>query len=146
LSDNNIRKLNQLLQIKEKKPELNIELAYFNDRTKEEQQIGFEEAGRIFREETGENNIGQNDKFEAFLKKALEKDTLDLYNDCIKVVGVEKVEALSNNRDSLRIRLIKDYLKSNDTLSGIKIFIPNREAIKNVGSPPIFEVKFSMED
>jgi hypothetical protein len=46
----------------------------------------------------------------------------------------------------VRVRLVEDYIKSNDTLSRINIFIPNPEAIKNAGSKPLFEVNFSMEE
>ena len=146
LSATNARKLDQLIQIKEKKPELNIELAYFNDRTKEKEQIGLEEAGKIFREQTGNDYTKQSEAFEAFIKSTLVKDTLDYFNDCIKLAGTEKIVAISQNRDSLRVRLVEDYLKSKDFTSKIKIFIPNPEAIKNVGSQPVFEVKFSMEE
>ena len=146
LSDNNIRKLDQLLLIKEKKPELDIELAYFNDRSKEKEQIGLEEAGKIFREQTGDDYIRQRDRFEAFLKKTLVKDTIDLYIDCIRLTGFEKIDTISRNRDNLRIKLIEDYLKLKDTSSHIRIFIPGPEAIKNVESLPVFEVKFSMEE
>ncbi len=146
LSNNNAQKLDQLLMIKDRKPELNVELAYFNDREKEKEQLGFEEAGRIFREQTGGNYLDQKAEFESFLKKSLVKDTVDLYNDCIRLAGIEKISAMSKNRENLRIRLVEDYLKAKDTLSRIKLFIPNPEAIKNTGSLPVFEIKFSMEE
>jgi hypothetical protein len=146
LSDSNTRKLDQLLKIKEKKPELNIELAYFNDRAMEKEQLGYEEAGRIFRDQTGMDYATQKNDFEAFLKRTLAKDTIDLYKDCIKLAGTEKVAAISKSRDDLRVRLVEDYLKSKDSTGGIKIFIPNIETIKNEGSRPVFEVKFSMEE
>ena len=146
LSETNLKKLDQLLQIKQKKPELNIELAYINDRSKEKEQLGFEEAGRIFNEQTGDDYVRQSGEFESFIKRTLVKDTIDLYNDCIKLAGIEKIDMMSKNRDSLRVKLVEDYLKSKDTLSRIKIFVPNPEAIKNVGSTPVFEVKFSMEE
>jgi hypothetical protein len=146
LSATNTRKLDQLMQVKEKKPELNIELAYFNDRTKEKEQIGLEEAGKIFHEQTGNDFTKQSEAFEAFIKSTLGKDTLDYFNDCIKLAGIEKTAAISENRDSLRVRLVEDYLKSKDFASRIKIFIPDPEAVKNVGSQPVFEVKFSMEE
>jgi hypothetical protein len=69
---------------------LNVELAYFNDRIKEKEQIGFEEAGRLFREQTGGDYLYQNAEFEAFLKKTLVKDTIDLYNDCIRLADSGK--------------------------------------------------------
>jgi hypothetical protein len=146
LSSANTRKLDQLLQIKEKKPELNVELAYFNDRGLEKEQIGYEEAGRIFKQQTGNDYTSDKEAFEAFLKKALVKDTIDLYKDCIKLAGPEKVSALSKTRDSLRISLVENYLRSKDTTGKIKIFIPNLETVKNEGSRPNFEVKFSMEE
>ena len=146
LSGSNTRKLDQLLQIKEKKPELNVELAYFNDRTLEKELIAYEEAGRMFREKTGNDHTGKKEEFEAFLKATLAKDTIDLYKDCITLAGPEKISGISKYRDDLRVKLVEDYLKSKDTSGGIKMFVPNPEAIKNEGSRPIFEVKFSMEE
>ena len=112
----------------------------------EKEQIGVQEAGRIFQEKTGLDYIKQSDKFEDFLKTTLAKDTIDLYKDCIKLAGADTINAISKSNDNLRIKLIENYLKLKDTLSQIKIFIPNIEAIKNVGSKPVFEVKFSMEE
>ncbi len=146
LSETNIRKLDQLLQIKSKKPELTVDLAYFNDRSKEKEQVGLEEAGRIFRQQTGGDYIEQSGEFEAFLKKTLVTDTIDLYRDCIRLAGTEKTDSIIKSRDNLRVRLIEDYLKSKDTLSRINIIISNPEAIKNAGSKPLFEVNFSMEE
>ncbi|HPT22164.1 MAG TPA: DUF748 domain-containing protein [Bacteroidales bacterium] len=146
LSETNLKRLDQLLQIKQKKPELNIELAYINDRSKEKEQLGFEEAGRIFNEQTGGDYLRQSGEFEAFIKRTLVKDTIDLYNDCIKLAGVEKIDMMSKKRDDLRVRLIEDHLISKDTLSQIKILVTDPEAIRNVGSKPVFEIKFSMEE
>ena len=146
LTETNKRKLDQLLVIKQKKPELIIELAYFNDRAKEKELIGFEEAGRIFREQTGEDHTRQTVLFEEFLRKTLAKDTIDLYSDCIKIAGIDIVNDISFRREKSRIELVENYLNSKDTTSGIKIFIPNEDAVKNVGSLPVFEVKFSMEE
>jgi hypothetical protein len=146
LSDNNKRKLDQLLLIRQKKPELTIELAYFNDREKEKDQVGIEEAGRIFKEKTGNDYLKESDQFKSFLKTTLGKDSIDLYVDCIKVAGIEKVNAISLNRDNLRVKLIENYINSKDTASHIRIFVPNAEVIKNAGSLPVFEIKFSMEE
>jgi hypothetical protein len=146
LSEANTRKLDKLLQIKAKKPELTVDLAYLNDRIIEKEQVGLEEAGRIFHRQTGGDYTTQKSEFEAFLKRSLVKDTIDLYNDCIRLAGIEKTDSIVKNRDNLRVRLVEDYIKSKDTLSRINIFMPNPEAIKNAGSKPVFEVNFSMEE
>lgn len=67
--------------------------------------------------------------------RTLVKDTIDLYNDCIKLTGIEKISVISKQYDSLLVTLVKEYLKSKDTASRIKIFVQNPEAIKNVRSP-----------
>jgi hypothetical protein len=146
LSEANKNKLDQLVMIKGKKPELNIELAYFNDRLKEKEQIGLEEAGRIFGEKTGNNYIREREKFEIFLMDTLAKDTVDLYKDCIRLAGPGRIDSISIYRDNLRISLIENYLKSKDSLSGIQILIPRPEAVKNVNSHPVFEIKFFIEE
>jgi hypothetical protein len=146
LSNSNTRKLDQLLQIKGKKPELNVELVYFNDRTMEKEAIAYEEAGRMLREKTGDDYTAKKEEFEAFLKTTLAKDSIDLYKDCIALAGPEKIAAIAKNRDDLRVKLVEDYLKSKDTAGGIKMFIPKPDAVKNEGSRPIIEVKFSMEE
>jgi len=64
----------------------------------------------------------------------------------ILLAGAEKIEAVVKSRDDMRVQLVEDYLKSIDTTDRIKMFIPDLEAIKNEGSRPIFEVRFSMEE
>jgi hypothetical protein len=104
LSADNTRKLDQLIIIQNKKPELNIELAYFNDRSLEKQDLALTEA-----------------------------DT-------------SMFESIIDFREAKRISLVKDYLSLKDSLSRIKVFIPGKSAVRNTGSRPVFEIKFSMED
>ena len=146
LSGSNTRKLDQLLQIKEKKPELNVELAYFNDRTMEKELIAYEEAGKMFREQTGNDYISKKEEFEIFLKTTLAKDTIDLYKDCMTLAGPEKISGIASHRNDIRVKLVEDYLRTKDTAGLIRLFIPGPEAVKNEGSRPVFEVKFSMEE
>lgn len=146
LTNINIKKLDRLIMIKQKKPELNIELAYFNDRLKEKEQIGFEEALSVFEKQTGDKYDSNNEEFLDFLKTSLQKDSIDLFNDCIKIAGVERVDSVSRYRDSLRVKLIEDYMGLKDTISHFNILIPSIESVKNVGSMPVFEIKFSMEE
>jgi hypothetical protein len=112
----------------------------------EKELIAYEEAGRMFREKTGNDHTEKKEEFEEFLKISLAKDSIDLYKDCIILAGQEKVTAIAESRDDLRIKLVEDYLNSKDPSGAIKMFIPDLEAVKNEGSRPVIEVKFSMEE
>lgn len=104
LSASNTKKLDQLLMISKRKPELNIELAYFNDRALERRELSL-----------------------------LKSDTT-------------KLDMLVDSLENMRIGLVRDYLSPKDSLGRIKIFVPNRNAVRNVGARPVFEIKFSMEE
>jgi hypothetical protein len=104
LSAENTRKLDQLLMIQDKKPELGIELSYFNDRALEKQELSL-----------------------------IEADT-------------SKFDAILDFRETKRVEIVRDYLALKDTLSRIKVLVPDRNAVKNTGSRPMLEIKFSIED
>ena len=60
--------------------------------------------------------------------------------------GELRVDSLQQSLNRIRIRKIEDALKSFDPLSKIKVLMSNKEAPENVGSRPVFELKYSIDE
>ena len=61
-------------------------------------------------------------------------------------VGELRVDSLQQSFAGIRIRKIEAALKSFDASSKIKVLMSNKEAPDNVGSRPVFELKYSIEE
>jgi hypothetical protein len=104
LSAENTRKLDQLIMIRNKKPELDIFLDYYNDRELERKYL------------------------------------LSIVQDS------SSVDKLVESRELLRTGLVSAYLREKDSLNLIKLTIPDRRAVKNAGSRPVFEIRFAIDE
>lgn len=60
--------------------------------------------------------------------------------------GEFKVDSLQQNLTMIRIRKIEAALKSFDATTKIKVLMANKEAPANVGSRPVFELKYSVDE
>jgi len=62
------------------------------------------------------------------------------------LIGDLKLDSIQNSYSQLRIRKIEKALHNLNDSTRIRILIPNKDAPENVGSRPVFELKFSMEE
>jgi hypothetical protein len=104
LSAENTKKLDQLIMIRNKKPDLDIFLDYYNDRELERKYL------------------------------------LSIVQDS------SSVDKLVESRELLRTGLVSAYLREKDSLNLIKLTIPDRRAVKNAGSRPVFEIRFAIDE
>lgn len=85
-----------------------------------------------------------------FNDAGLERNQIAL-SDTVKVgnsvpSGVLKVDSLQQCLTMIRIRKIEAALKSFDASTKIKVLMSNKEAPENVGSRPVFELKYSVDE
>jgi len=85
-----------------------------------------------------------------FNDAGLERDKIAL-RDTAKAVPTTpvsdiKLDSLQQNLTMIRIRKIEAALKSFDTSTKIKVLMSNKEAPENVGSRPVFELKYSVDE
>lgn len=146
LSDSHLRRIKLFTELEKKKPDMKIELAFYNDIEFERQKIAVDEAGKLFKGATGADYNKEKTQFASFLSEKLKSDTLNVISGSVRLIGDHKLDSIQNSYSLLRIRKIEKALHNLNDSTRIRILIPNKDAPENVGSRPVFELKFSMEE
>jgi len=140
------KQLDLLLELEQKKEGLDIELVYFNDVDEEKVQVAIFEAGKIFNAETGKEFRNENKLFVDFLTTKTNSDTLDIAQASLSLIKQNTLDSLVNLFAKTRKDNIEKYLTTVSDSTNIRLFIPDPKSPKNVGSKPLFEVKYSMKE
>ena len=146
LTDNQLRRIKLFTDLEKKKPDMKIELNYFNDKELEKKEIALTEAGKLFGLETGTDAKKEPTKFEAFLSGKVPTDTGTVISKSIQLLGNHKLDSIQQLFSLIRIHKIEASLRSVYDSTRIKVVVPNNETPENVGSRPVFELKYSIEE
>jgi len=145
LTEKRKNQLDLLLELEQKKDGLHIELVYFNDVEKEKAIIALKEVGKQFFAKSGIDYHEDNEKFEEYVISRIESDSLDLNKACMTLADQATVDSLALMFEHVREANINKYLQSFNNSTQIITRISNPNAPKNIGSFPVFEVKYSMK-
>jgi len=146
LTAQHLRRIKLFTDVEKKKPDMKIELAYYNDINLEKREIAVEEAGKLFNTSTGADFKKDNTRFLSFLTDKVQSDTVNIFTGSIKLIGNQKLDSLQNSFAQKRISKIEAALHAAYDSTKIKVFIPNKEVPENVGSRPDFEIKCFMDE
>jgi hypothetical protein len=146
LTDRHLKRIKLYTELEKKKPDMKVELAYYNDPVLEKQEIAVEEAGKLFNAATGADFRKEEARFTAFLAEKLKSDTVTMVFGSMKLIGNSKIDSIQNSFVRKRIRKIEEALHASDDSTKIKVIVPNPQAPENAGSRPVFELKYSMEE
>jgi len=146
LTNTHLRRIKLFTALEKKKPDMKIDLAYYNDVELEKKEIAVEEAGKLFNAATGADYKKEKDQFTSFLAKKLQSDTVKMESGSLQLIGNHKLDSIQNSYSQKRIGKIMAELHAINDSTRIKMMIPNKEAPENVGSRPIFELKFSIDE
>ena len=146
LTSTHLRRIKLYTELEKKKPDMKIELNYFNDIGLEKKEIALNEAGKLFLAATGADAKKEETKFKSFLTDKLHIDTISVERGSLQLIGEHKLDSIQQSISQKRIRKIEAALLSFDNTSKIKIVTPNREVPDNVGSRPVFQMKYSVEE
>jgi hypothetical protein len=146
LTDSHLRRVKLFSRLENEKPDMKIELAYYNDVELEKREIAIEEAGKLFNTATGADYKKEKDQFTAFIAKKLLSDTINMVTGSMQLIGNQKLDSIQNSFAQKRISKIEAALHAVNDSTRIKILIPNKEVPENVGSRPVFELKFSIDE
>jgi len=146
LSDSHLRRVKLFTQLEKKKPDMKIELAYYNDTELEKKDIAVQEAGKIFNTATGTDYRKEKEEFKSFLAKKLQSDTINSVTGSILLIGNHRLDSIQSSYAQKRIQKIEAALHTIDDSTRIKVLLPNKDAPENVGSRPIFDLKFSIDE
>jgi hypothetical protein len=140
------QQLDLLLELEQQKPELEIELIYFNDPQLEGNEIALAEAGRIFNEKKNQDYKQNQEEHLKFIRKQVKSDTIGILAGSQQLVGQSLIDSLINRYEDHRIEAIESYLKQSNDSTEILVIRSKTDAPKNAGSSPIFEVKYGMKE
>ena len=146
LTDNHLRRIKLFTDLEKKKPDMKIDLNYFNDKELEKKEIAIAEAGKLFGLETGSDARKESTKFEAFLSGKVHSDTGTVISKSVQLLGNHKLDSIQQSFSLIRIHKIEAALHSVNDSTRIKVIVPNSEVPENVGSRPVFELKYSVEE
>ncbi len=144
-TDYHRKQLALLMELEQKKEGLEIEMVYFNDVEKEKEEIAVAEAAKLFETSTGKSYLEYNEDFIDFLKTETQSDSVNVVEASGDIVPVHTVDSIAGVFAQRRMDLLTGYIRSVNDSSGIKTFMPPTAAPKNVGSKPVFEIKYSMK-
>jgi hypothetical protein len=146
LTSTHLRRIRLFTKMEQKKPDMKVELNYFNDVELEKKEIALAEAGKLFYTATGVDYKKDLERFRLFLGEKLQVDTLSTASGSLQLIGAHKLDSIQQSIARYRISRIEATLKGFSDSTKIKVVIPNKAAPENVGSRPVFELKYSVED
>jgi len=146
LTDRHLKRIKLFTELEKKKPDMKIELTYFNDIELEKNEIAMGEAGKLFKASTGSDYTREKAQFTTFLAQKLKSDTISPVSGSLLLIGNHKLDSIQNSYAQKRIHKIEAALHSIDSTTRIKMATPNKEVPENVGSRPVFELKFSVDE
>ena len=140
------KQLDLLLELEQKKQGLEIELMYFNDQQKEKEALAVAEAGRQYTAQTSKDYKEDEEGFMAYLAEKAGSDSIDVAQVCLKLADPALLDTLLDTFNKYRYDRVKQYLTMANDSTRIITSVSNPSAPKNVGSLPVFEVKYSMKN
>jgi hypothetical protein len=146
LTNQQIKSLDLLLDLEQKKPEIQIELCYLNDKKLEKFDAASQISQELYFQKNGrKTNPGSNDYLK-FLKDETGKDSLLVQDYEVLVAPRTDVENTIEQRQEQRISLIKQYLETKSDSIGIVVKGYDEKDVLNIGSRPRFEVRIALAE
>ena len=140
------RSLDLLLELEQKKPEMQIELHYYNDRKLERTDAAAELSNLFYFQENGKKARSNEKDYMTFLKEKTEKDSLLLQDYEVLFAPKEMVDSVINEREKVRLNLTRNYLNQKSDSTTIKVLGYDSEDVLNIGSRPRFAVKYVLAE
>ena len=146
LTDRHIRRIKLFTELEKKKPDMKMELTYYNDTELEKKEIAMDETVKLFKASTGIDYNKEKAQFTAFVAQKLKSDTINPVSGSLLLIGNHKLDSIQNSYAQKRIYKIEAALHSIDSTTRIKMVTPKKEVPENVGSRPVFELKYSVDE
>ena len=146
LTDNHLKRIRLFSDLEKDKPDMKMQLNYLNDNDLEKKDLALKEVGKIFAVQTGLEASKEAVKFNTFLNDKLPGSTLSMEEKCLQIIGNQKIDSIQQVFSNLRIKKIETALKQVNEATKIRIVVPDKQVPENIGSRPVFELKYSVEE
>jgi hypothetical protein len=145
-SNKNLKQLNKLLELEQKKEGIKIELIYYVDRQLQKEAIAKNEAGKLYFNETKKDYLEDENGFEAFLLNKSTSDSLDIKQLYMAITNSRKVDSIAKNKPNQLISSVNKHLHLANDSTQIKIRLSDLNSPMNIGSMPTLKVNFSFQE
>ena len=145
-SDKNYKQFDKLIELEQKKPDLQINFSYYVDKNLQKNALAMQHAGELFKQKTKKDYITEDKKFEAFVFKKVDSDTLSLEEAVMHLTNSTLLDSLANLRDNRIIKITEDYLKQASFSTKINIKKADIAAPENTGAYPKFLITYGKLD
>jgi hypothetical protein len=145
-SDKNIRQLNKLLELEQKKEGIKIEMFYYVDAQLQKEAIAKDEAGKLYYQETQKDYLKDENGFETFLLNKATSNMLDFKQSYMAITNPRIIDSIAKSNSKLLISNIEKYLRLANDSTQIKITYSDLIAPENIGANPTLKVNFSLQD
>ncbi len=139
------KQLDLLLELEDKKPGLEIEMVYFNDIEIEKEHIAIAEASKAYALLSGDEAGENEEAFLQYLHGQAQDDSLSVLQASLRVIPGTTLDSIAEVLASKRKIMLEEYIRHANDSSQIKTYIPEAGAPKNMGSKPVFEIKYSLK-
>lgn len=145
-SQKELRKVDKLISLEQKKPELKITMTYYVDEDLQKQELAKAKVGKLFKQETNKDYQDKEEDFNKYVFDKVGTDSLSL-NDAIKsLLTKNELDSLVKSHKQRLITSTKDYISQESLNTNIEIKESDLEAPENLGAYPKFLITYGMVD
>jgi len=146
LTNKQQRSLDLLLKLEEMKPELKIEMQYLNDRKLERIDVASQIVQDAYREKYDNNPLTHQKDYLNYLQTESGRDSM-VMQDYERLLAPEAAkDSLIQVREEQRIRMVNEYLHSQNDSTSIKVLNYDRDNVLNIGSRPRFVITYQLKE
>jgi hypothetical protein len=140
------RSFDLLLDLERKKPELQIDLHYLNDRKLEKFDAASQLANQFFFKKSGKKANANNKEYLQFLMDETGKDSLTMQDYELLVTPAAMIDSVLQQREKIRLDLTRKYFTGKNDSTTIRIMGYDKDDVLNIGSRPRFEVRYVLAE
>jgi hypothetical protein len=145
-SQKELSKVDKLISLEQKKPELKITMTYYVDEDLQKQELAKAKVGKLFKQETNKDYKDKEEDFNKYVFDKVGTDSLSL-NDAIKsLLTKNELDSLVKSHKQRLITSTKDYISQESLNTNIEIKESDLEAPENLGAYPKFLITYGMVD
>lgn len=145
-SEKQYKQLNKLIQLEEKKSGLQIELTYYVDENLQRDAVAMMHAANLFTLETGKDFEKESQRFEKFVTKQIDNDTLPIEEAVLQLTDKTTLDNLINRQTERLMDLTRAYISSEGSWTHILVKKSDPKAPENVGSSPKFLITYGLKE
>jgi len=140
------RSLDLLLDLEQKKPEIQIEMQYLNDRKLERVDAATQIVQNTYEKSSNKNPATHRKDYLEYLKKETQKDGLVIQDYERLLAPANEVDSTVIAREQMRINMVEDYLHQKNDSTSIRVLGYNKDEVLNIGSRPQFSIVYKLAE